>query len=331
MKPTLRYPLLPLLLLAACTDLATEPPPPEPLHTTPEMALANSTDRAALVALYEATGGGNWKRNDNWLSDRPLDEWYGITTDQSGGVTGIHLGDNRLAGPLPKELGDLAGLVSLGLQDNELTGTIPAELGNLGSLGALWLSDNKLSGTLPEQLHEAVNLIGLWVANNELKGAVPQMWSQLRLLFFNMSGNDDLCVPGTRRFVEWTRVMLVFDGSSWCHENDINVLKGLYEAMDGENWTITEGWLQGLDLEAWFGVTTDSLGQVRGLHLPYNGLTGRLPVEVAELVSLGHLDIRGNPSGDGCRRRSWISRWRSSGTLTRNCARHRTIPRSFAG
>ena len=295
MKSTLRYPLLPVLLLAACTDLATEPPSAtETLLATPEMAGANnSTDRAALVALYEATGGEDWKRTDNWLSDKPLEQWYGITTDQSGRVIGINLSDNDLAGPLPKELGDLAGLVSLRAQDNKLTGSIPAELGNLGSLRTLWLSDNRLTGTLPEQLHGAVNLIVLLIANNRLDGALSQAALHWGLFFLDVSGNETLCVPGTRRFEVWTRNMVAFDGS-WCHEKDIEVLAGLYEATGGDNWTVTEGWFTGLDLSAWFGVTTDSVGRVRRLYLPYNGLSGSLPEEVAELISMAHLDIRGN-------------------------------------
>ena len=42
---------------------------------------AGKDDRAALTALYNATGGANWGNNTNWLSDGPLGEWYGVTTD----------------------------------------------------------------------------------------------------------------------------------------------------------------------------------------------------------------------------------------------------------
>ena len=42
---------------------------------------AQADDRAALVALYSATDGASWKNSANWLSDAPLDEWYGVTTD----------------------------------------------------------------------------------------------------------------------------------------------------------------------------------------------------------------------------------------------------------
>ena len=255
--------------------------------------LPQTADRAALVALYNATGGPDWTRSDYWLSDKPLDEWYGITTDEFGHVIGVNLGDNHLTGSLPEELGDLADLVSLQLQDNELTGAIPAELGNLGSLGALWLHNNKLTGGLPEELSGARDLIALWIADNELQGVVPGSWRRFELLFFDISGNDDLCMPGTWRFVEWRQEMLTFDGS-WCHAGDIEVLTRLHEALDGGNWTDSEGWLGGLDLETWFGVTADSLGRVRRLQLPDNGLSGGLPEEVAQLASLARLDIRGN-------------------------------------
>ena len=57
-----------------------------------------ATDRAALIALYQATDGPNWTNNTRWLSDRPLDEWYGVTTDDNGRVTVLNLGENDLSG-----------------------------------------------------------------------------------------------------------------------------------------------------------------------------------------------------------------------------------------
>ena len=62
---------------------------------------AHLGDRAALVALYNATGGADWKDNTNWLSDGPLDDWYGVTTDANGRVTELNLRNNDLAGEMP--------------------------------------------------------------------------------------------------------------------------------------------------------------------------------------------------------------------------------------
>ena len=39
-------------------------------------------DRAALMALYNATNGDNWENHKNWNSSKPLDEWYGVRTEQ---------------------------------------------------------------------------------------------------------------------------------------------------------------------------------------------------------------------------------------------------------
>ena len=101
-------------------------------------------DRAALVALYEATDGPNWVNNDNWLTDAPLGDWYGVDTDNSGRVVRLDL-DGRwdsdareyiphgLSGPVPPELGNLANLTRLDLGHNFLSGPVPTELGSLWS------------------------------------------------------------------------------------------------------------------------------------------------------------------------------------------------------
>ena len=95
-------------------------------------------ERAALVALYHATDGANWENNDNWLSEAPIEEWYGVTDDSSGHVTRLDLSENQLSGEIPAELGDLTNLVLLYLSDNQLTGCIPAGLQDV--------SDNDFSG-----------------------------------------------------------------------------------------------------------------------------------------------------------------------------------------
>ena len=81
-----------------------------------------------MVALYNSTNGADWWRKDNWLSDSPVGEWYGVTTDVSGRVTVPEILDNRLSGEIPAELGGLPNLESLSLRGNELSGCVPASL-----------------------------------------------------------------------------------------------------------------------------------------------------------------------------------------------------------
>ena len=93
-----------------------------------------NTDRAALAALYNATNGSSWQDDTNWLSNRPLGEWHGISTDADGRVTELSLGSNQLSGPIPSELGNLANLDTLVLDSNQLAferATIPSRTGQL--------------------------------------------------------------------------------------------------------------------------------------------------------------------------------------------------------
>ena len=104
---------------------------------TAEDGVGVASDRAALVALYNATEGGSWTTRTNWLSGRPLDEWHGVTTDSDGRVTALNLSSNSLYGALPAALGRLSNLNHLNLADNQLTGEIPPELGGLSNLTEL--------------------------------------------------------------------------------------------------------------------------------------------------------------------------------------------------
>ena len=124
-----------------------------------------SGDRAALAALHAAADGPNWADDENWLSDRPLEEWRGVETDAFGRVARLDLGGRRdgetgewvshgLQGTIPPELGRLAGLTSLNLRANALAGPIPPELGNLADLEELWLDGNRLEGPDPAGVGE---------------------------------------------------------------------------------------------------------------------------------------------------------------------------------
>lgn len=82
--------------------------------------------RAALEELYRTTGGDSWVRSDNWNSDSPIEEWFGVNVED-GRVVGINLPDNNLTGTLPASLGEMA-LRELILRGNRLAGSLPAGL-----------------------------------------------------------------------------------------------------------------------------------------------------------------------------------------------------------
>ena len=139
-----------------------------------------SKDEAALVALYNATDGPNWRRNTNWLTDAPLSDWDGVSATRltlNGRVEGecvhrLSLGSNQLSGEIPSELGNLLKLQNLDLSSNWLSGEIPSELGNLLRLQRLDLSGNRLSGEIPAELGNLANLEHLYLDDNQLSGRI---------------------------------------------------------------------------------------------------------------------------------------------------------------
>ena len=142
------------------------------------------TDREILVRLYEATDGPNWDNNTNWLTEAPLRQWYGVTTDAAGRVVRLVLAYNGLNGVVPPEIGGLANLQHLELTtlSRGLTGRIPAELGQLPELRRLVLSNNGLVGPIPPEIGNASSLEVLVLSNNRLTGAIPRELGQLTRL-----------------------------------------------------------------------------------------------------------------------------------------------------
>ena len=61
--------------------------------------------RSALVALYNAADGQNWKYSTNWLEDVPLEDWYGVSVNTQGQVDSLNLSENLLRGTLPDRIG----------------------------------------------------------------------------------------------------------------------------------------------------------------------------------------------------------------------------------
>ena len=158
----------------------------EPMEPAPEIEQplpdGSAEDRAALVALYNATNGANWKQSTNWLSDKPVSEWHGVEVDVSGEVVSLNLYANNLRGRIPAAIGRLSKLQWLALSSNELHGAIPKELGDLVHLYSLKLDRNGFGGKIPKEIGNLENLVWLFLYQNGLSGNIPPELGQLRRL-----------------------------------------------------------------------------------------------------------------------------------------------------
>lgn len=140
-------------------------------------------ERNALIAFYNAMDGPHWVDNTNWCSDKPVNEWTGIYTQNEwsnstdGYVRTIFLPGNGVRGDLAAAIEALAGLSDfedLSLQGNPLKCPIPASIKQLKKLKRLELWECQLTGELPEELGQLSELEYLVLSNNpELTGPIP--------------------------------------------------------------------------------------------------------------------------------------------------------------
>ena len=134
------------------TATPTAAPTPVPTATPTPTATATPTpsgtpvsDRAALIAFYNSMDGPNWNNNTNWLSDKPIGDWHGITTDYRGRVIEMSLHYNGLNGQIPLQFGDLTALEILELNGNDADNPDLSALSDLPQLRFLYLFSNGIS------------------------------------------------------------------------------------------------------------------------------------------------------------------------------------------
>ena len=225
-----------------------------------------SPDREALVALYNATGGANWTYKTNWLTNAPVGQWDGVTTDSQGRVTELNLTSHQLMGEIPPALADLTSLKLLGLGGNELTGLIPTWLGGMTNLEELYLWENELTGTIPAELGSLTKLQGLALSDNQLTGGIPPQLG-------NLSNLQELYLWG--------------NGLTGTIPSELGSLSKL------QRLSLSDNQLTGT-IPTWLGSLTD----LQELYLWGNGLMGTIPSELArltklEILALGHNQLTG--------------------------------------
>ena len=243
-----------------------------------------ATDREVLEALYEATDGPNWVNNDNWLTDAPLGEWYGVETDGAGRVTSLVLSGNQLSGAIPPELGQLASLQYLGLNHNQLSGVIPAELGSLASLQSLELNSNQLSGTIPPELGGLANLQRLDLSSNQLSGSIPPQLAALANLQWLYLGENQLSgsiPPQLAALANLQRLDLSRNQLSGSIPPQLAALANLQYLN-----------LTGNQLSGSIPPQLADLANLQSLDLGDNQLTGSIPKNLMQLPKFNSLDIR---------------------------------------
>ena len=255
-------------------------------HAGTGMECGPLSDHDVLVALYFATGGWNWQESDNWLTQVPLEEWYGVGTDSAGRVTYLSLGGNELAGEIPRELGGLTNLRDLYLSGNQLTGEIPRELGGLGGLESLSLWANELAGEIPRELGGLTNLRVLRLSGNQLTGEIPPELGGLGGLESLSLWANELAGEIPRELGGLTNLQVLSLGDNQLTGEIPRELGGLTNLRDlylGDNQLTGE-----------IPRELGGLTNLRRLYLSDNALSGEIPPQLGGLTNLRRLYLGDN-------------------------------------
>lgn len=271
-----------------------------------------SSERNALTALYNATGGGNWTTRTNWLGAVGTEcTWYGVRcSDDQSAITGIFLASNNLSGSLPPDIGAFSKLTELELYSNRIGGSLPPQIGSLTELQRLALFSNRFTGLVPREIGQLAKLTYFALGDNQFTGAIPpELGNLVNVEFFSFNGSllDGPIPPELGRLAKVQTLDLAYGRIGGPIPRELGQLPNVFELYLNDNQlmgTIPSELGQlitlrqlNLSLNRLTGSIPPSLGKLtdlRTLSVAVNQLSGAIPVELASLMRLERLSLRQN-------------------------------------
>ena len=267
--------------------VSTATPANSPTPTDIPLPGSVAGDRAALTAFFNSMRGYNWDHSSNWLSDRPLNQWAGVTTDRNGRVTDIKISVAWSDGRIPPEIGQLTALRNLHLYSGLMSGPLPQELADLPNLRRLYLGGLDITGPFPPIILEMRQLEELYVHRNRFSGPIPPEIGELtNLTDLSLAANDFDPGPIPAEFgnlVNLRRLVLPYSNLTGPIPDSLYNLTRLEELY--------------LNLNAISGSLSPLIGNLtnlRKLDVTENQLSGPIPPEIGNLVELRVLDMGDN-------------------------------------
>ena len=243
-------------------------------------------DYEALMVLYHATNGDNWKDNRGWGTNCDPCGWHGVMCN-NGRVIRLILKENQLMGSIPPELGDLGSLQILNFGINQLSDTIPHALGNLSDLQELYLYANQLSGKIPTQLGNLTLLETLDLGTNQLSDTIPHSIGNLiQLQYLHLQRNQlKGKIPHTLGELQSLRRLYLQTN----HQLSDTIPHSLGNLKNLVQMDLSRNQLSGV-----IPHTFRNLDNISVLYVSENNLSGCIPVELTNLCGR-NLKFDNNP------------------------------------
>ncbi|CAN6172829.1 unnamed protein product [Urochloa humidicola] len=209
----------------------------------------------------------------------------------SPGLRQLHLEYNKISGPIPANLTDLANLTTLNLSHNLLNGSIPPGIAAMQRLERLYLSNNLLSGEIPPPLGTIPRLGLVDLSNNRLTGAIPATLSnltQLRVLVLRHNRLSGAIPASLAQCVNLQNLDLSHNELQGKIPADLSGLSGLLYLNLSSN-----------RLSGPIPATISKMAMLQVLNLSSNRLSGTIPPQLGSCVALEYLNVSGNELDGG--------------------------------
>lgn len=263
----------------------------------------STSERNALVSIYQSTNGLNWSQS--WDLNQDPKYWYGIKI-KNHSVSEINLRGNALSGSFPN-LSVFSNLQILDFSNNNLVGEVPPTIGNLSKLVSLAINDNNLTGDPSSSLSSLSNLTEFSIGHNLFSVAdinqLIQNFPQIKVL--NLANLNLTSVPQKISNLGQLQVLDLSDNqlktgfnylSNLTNLTDLSLAGNQLSSLPAQLGALTQ--LTTLDLSRNLFATNfeSSLNNLKNLEwLSFeNNLLQDLPSNIGTFTKLVHLNLGRN-------------------------------------